>query len=546
MNKFSIKRFLIALLLAAAAAILVYEFTHNYGFTNVDGIEITYQADRDTLLTIYYGYGKQDAPEYSQSNSQAILAYAGPQRIARFIDRNKSILNARLEIDSITRLIISKVTLINSISNSRTSLSQDEISASFSTDDDSVTLSTSEGKLVIETSRNKSRLNFNFPFQGHNAALLYGLTLIVGIVVLLFSLRFNPRQIPAIRDLFDRESAIHSYRIELDGLRGIAALLVVLEHTWWRFSGSGATGVWIFFALSGYLLSQPFISSPQRALDAHYVVNYIFRRLARILPMYFFTIVLIFGATDNSNLLFSHLLFLQADGHLWTIPQEVFFYLVLPFLMLLLYFLALPGRGILLLALGLITALLLVKPTIIGIRLYGYGQHTPPYLGWFLIGMLIAYIGPGSDSWQEKITDAHRRWLSLTGIAVLVILLCLSSSWIVELVTGTEIIMPSRYKAVFAVMGAVLMFLILAAPGTLLSRIFSFTPLRAIGIVGYSYYLLHPLVIEALMDISTQYFNYPLLHGRLFVVTSFVTWLVCLFTYSLVERPFLVKRKRHG
>jgi peptidoglycan/LPS O-acetylase OafA/YrhL len=114
----------------------------------------------------------------------------------------------------------------------------------------------------------------------------------------------------------------------------------------------------------------------------------------------------------------------------------------------------------------------------------------------------------------------------------------------VELVTGTEMIMPSRFKAVFAVMGAVLMFLILAAPGTLLSRIFSFTPLRAIGIVGYSYYLLHPLVIEALMDFSMQYFNYPLLHGRLFVATSLVTWLVCLFTYSLIERPFLVKRKQ--
>ena len=533
---------IIALVLAIIAALLVHGFIKNHGFSNADGVEISYQTDKDTLLTLYYGYGKQQSPEFSHANSQAVLAYAGDSRIARFVHRNKSVFDSRLEIDSATRFRISKITLVNSISHSRKTLGPDQLATAFSTSDDTIQLSSSSAGLAIETTHPRSSVNFRYTLQGHNPVLLYGMTLLAGMLIWLFTLRFNPRQIPAIDDLYARESAIHSYRIELDGLRGIAALLVVLEHTWWRFAGSGATGVWIFFALSGYLLSQPFISRPERALDGHYVVNYIFRRLARILPMYFLTIVLIFGVTDNSNILLSHLLFLQADGHLWTIPQEVFFYLVLPFIMLLLCLLSRINRILLLAVLASVTCVLLFNPAIIGLELYGYGQYTPPYLGWFLIGMLIAYIGPASDAWQAKLTDKHRSWLSIFGIGLLVILLAASSSWVVQVVTGSDIVLPSKFKAIFAIMGAALMLLVLLSPGTLLSRIFSFTPLRAIGIVGYSYYLLHPLVIDGLMDFSMQYFNYPLLHGQLFVVTSFVTWLVCLFSYSLIERPFLVKK----
>lgn len=97
--------------------------------------------------------------------------------------------------------------------------------------------------------------------------MLYGLSLIVGLVTFLFILNFNLANIPTISDLMPPRKIIANHRLELDSVRGIAALLVVLEHTWWPFAGAGATGVWLFFALSGYLLTQPFISKPERALD---------------------------------------------------------------------------------------------------------------------------------------------------------------------------------------------------------------------------------------------------------------------------------------
>ena len=63
-----------------------------------------------------------------------------------------------------------------------------------------------------------------------------------------------------------------------------------------------------------------------------------------------------------------------------------------------------------------------------------------------------------------------------------------------------------------------------------------------IAIVGCNLGLMIFLVIGAVMDFAWQYYDYELLHGRLFIVTSVLTWFVCLFTYSLIERPFLLKK----
>ena len=535
-------RIVLAFLAALASSYFAYDFVKNHAFATVDIVDMVVETDRDTLVRLYYGYGKQGKVEYSLENSQVAPAYAGARRTLNLVAKNKSISSALLEIENSVELTVHRIKIFNSISRHSEILEPAEIQDIIRPRDENASAELIQGELVIKALLPGAKLAFQYELRGQNDTVLWFITAIVFVVILAFGLRFDPLVIPAISDVFNRSSQVPGYRIELDGVRGIAALLVLLEHTWWRFGGSGSTGVWLFFALSGYLLSLPFVKTPSRALDSGYVVQYIFRRLARILPMYFFTLVLIFGVTTHSHLLLTHIFFVQAEGHLWTIPQEVFFYLALPFLMVAICFLQrIPGYFHLI-ALGCTTLLFLFNRELIGIELYGYSTYREPYLGWFLIGMFVAYLQPTGDKFQAVLTPTIRRNLSWAGIGLATVLVAASSSWLVGVVTGEEIRLPGEYKAVFAIACSTLILLILCCPDTPLSRLFSFTPLRAIGIVGYSYYLIHPLVIQGVMDFSQQYFNYELLHARLAVVTAIVTWLVCLFTYSLVERPFLLKK----
>lgn len=154
------------------------------------------------------------------------------------------------------------------------------------------------------------------------------------------------------------------------------------------------------------------------------------------------------------------------------------------------------------------TIFLIWHPEIVGIKLSSFNKYHASFLGWFLIGMLIAYAKPTGDIWQSKINKNTKEILSWLGLGLTILLLAASSSWVVGVVTGQVTDLPIKQREWFSIGGAILIFLILSCPNTLLSRVFSFAPLRSIGVIGYSFYLLHPLVITAVMAISNKYFNY--------------------------------------
>jgi peptidoglycan/LPS O-acetylase OafA/YrhL len=131
----------------------------------------------------------------------------------------------------------------------------------------------------------------------------------------------------------------------LDGLRAIAALLVVVYHLQLvgnvpfgpldPFVSGGSTGVWIFFVLSGYLLYRPFVGGE---VDLR---AYALKRAARILPGYLVALVALTALT-GSRLPFEHpIAYLTITssyerelreflGPAWTLSAEVLFYLTLP------------------------------------------------------------------------------------------------------------------------------------------------------------------------------------------------------------------------
>jgi peptidoglycan/LPS O-acetylase OafA/YrhL len=133
----------------------------------------------------------------------------------------------------------------------------------------------------------------------------------------------------------------------LDGLRAFAALLVALFHLHTvngvsfgpldRVIGGGDSGVWLFFALSGYLLYKPFVRGP---VD---LGGFALKRAGRIVPGY---VVALVGLTvlTGSQLPIRHPLpYLTVSsaydiplrgflGNAWTLSAEILFYLTLPWI----------------------------------------------------------------------------------------------------------------------------------------------------------------------------------------------------------------------
>lgn len=85
-----------------------------------------------------------------------------------------------------------------------------------------------------------------------------------------------------------------SYRAEIDGLRAIAVISVILYHSQMVLFGrdwfkGGFIGVDIFFVISGYLITRIILSELQ-AKGSFSFLNFYERRARRILPMLFVVI----------------------------------------------------------------------------------------------------------------------------------------------------------------------------------------------------------------------------------------------------------------
>ena len=148
-----------------------------------------------------------------------------------------------------------------------------------------------------------------------------------------------------------------------DGLRALACLLVVWHHTTQRFNPEKSAawiqgihffgmraevGVSLFFVLSGCLLSLPFWYSFVNGSPTPKLWFYAINRAARIIPAYWFNLLLctlvalwVFDLNINWWRLISGLLFINSyhyssffpaelNGPLWSIGLEVSCYVLLP------------------------------------------------------------------------------------------------------------------------------------------------------------------------------------------------------------------------
>lgn len=96
-----------------------------------------------------------------------------------------------------------------------------------------------------------------------------------------------------------RPAWLPNYLPELDGLRGLAILAVILYHSHPRLEGTwiygaslwGWAGVTLFFAMSGFLITSILLTSRDKP---HYFHNFHARRALRILPVYILLLLVVY------------------------------------------------------------------------------------------------------------------------------------------------------------------------------------------------------------------------------------------------------------
>ena len=334
------------------------------------------------------------------------------------------------------------------------------------------------------------------------------------------------------------------YRQEIDGLRALAVLPVILFHAEiWPFTG-GFVGVDVFFVISGYLITGILLEEKQK--KAYSLVGFYERRARRILPALFCTLVfclpfawmwllpddlkafarsLIAVSLFGSNLLFwkttsyfDHSVDLKPLLHTWSLAVEEQFYLLFPLVLGLLsrgsrFFLRGGLLLLFLISLGYAEYLVQKDPTAAFYLL-------PSRAFELLLGALIAEV------LRSNSLDAVFPEKVLEGLGMLGLVLILASIFLFDRNTpfpGVAALLPTFGT------GLVLVF---SSGNRLSARFLQLRLLRGIGLISYSAYLLHqPLFAFARHRLPWA------LSTEFFAGLSLMTLVLASISWRFVEKP---------
>lgn len=283
-----------------------------------------------------------------------------------------------------------------------------------------------------------------------------------------------------------------------DGIRGMACLIVLVMHAFSilypasfpYLRGGGKYGVWLFFVLSAFLLS---LRLQQRSPGVASMIDYALGRCLRILPPFALACLLYYWAgigIESGAQLIDALTFRQGFIHLWTVPVEFKFYLLLPLLC---------GAAIALQRRHGDSALLLALLCTLGLQqwLWPYWQTpwdspaTRWYLAPFLFGTASALLLP---RWRALPRQRMATLFALATLTALMVALPGTRLWLF----GTPLSGDLMNKHVYlGLLWAIFVGLLVDGQG-LAGRLLCSRLLRFLGRISYSAYLFHWLIMVKL------------------------------------------------
>ncbi len=339
------------------------------------------------------------------------------------------------------------------------------------------------------------------------------------------------------------------YRAEIDGLRALAVLAVIIYHAEFTFLGSnwaqgGYIGVDIFFVISGYLISKLILTEIEKDGSFSFL-NFYERRARRILPMllvvmtatfYFswkfllptdfveYSKSVIYSILFGSNFFF-HAATVEygADSallkpllHTWSLSVEEQFYIIFPLFLILLHKRL---RRYLPMILGAVLLASLVYSDVMSFHDASLSFYFPTTRFWeLMVGSMLAF---ADVRYGRNQTGLLNTVLPLVGIVLILHSIFFFSE---------ETRHPSFYTLVPVVGVALIIYF--ANSHDLLGKALASKPFVAIGLISYSLYLWH-FPIFAFGRISDA--NPSGLDKLGWIALTFA---FSVLSFFLIERPF--------
>lgn len=337
------------------------------------------------------------------------------------------------------------------------------------------------------------------------------------------------------------------YRREIDGLRALAVVPVILFHAGFRTFSGGFVGVDVFFVISGYLITSIILAEKETGTFS--IRNFYERRARRILPALFVVMaacipfawlwLLPDDMKDFSHSLAavsvfaSNILFWRGSGyfgteaelipllHTWSLAVEEQYYALYPLFLCLMWRFA-QRWTVATLAMIALGSLLLAQWG--AYNKAGATFFLLPTRGWELaIGAFIAFYFARPQA--IKVNNLVAQTASVAGLLLI---------GVAVFVFRKETPDPSLYT-LLPTIGAALI-IVFATPGTYVGQLLGTKPFVGIGLISYSAYLWHQPIFafarhRSLLEPS----------GLTFIVLSCSALGLAYLSWRFVERPFRIR-----
>lgn len=328
-----------------------------------------------------------------------------------------------------------------------------------------------------------------------------------------------------------------NYRPDIDGLRAVAVLGVILFHL--GYWSNGYLGVDAFFVISGYLITKIIYKETQEnifSLKAFYL-----RRVRRILPLVLFTTIfaltiglLFMLPNDLENLahsvvattFFSNniLEYITAKSywagsneydllmHTWSLGVEEQFYFFYPLLFL---WIGVKVKR-------LFPAILFLSIVSLFLFLFiGHGKGQFYFIQYrffeLSVGGLVAF---------KKVDRINMSWLKDFGLLILL------------LVFSSLIVLPNEILILITIAASSILMMPEDRKNSIVSFLLKNRGMIAVGKISFSLYMWHQIVFAfARYYLIDEITMYPAL------ILVFVVFLLSVFSYYLIEQPFRDKKK---